>query len=409
MLFLLVATEAWVRLCTLLATLALALPQQEKPDEVFEKSDPYTRGAKEELAKAGYESFGPLHWADGIETKDIEENCGIARILWVETAHFRLGSTLQTYECPPDELEQAHLKSELARLGKRLPRARREPTKLDPWLRLHLYAQRLEEQYAEFEARFGLNDAQFEHKPDSKEDLGPGRYLGSELKYTVLLFSKTAPLARFGKRWLGIEEQGYYRGLLPGGSWFFGASAEGMKKLECNLDSGLHALLAYAVTENLCDGFRGSKREKPLWWKHGLGLVYSRRIEERWSVHVERTATGSEADAWRWEPRLNALVANNFVPAFDEMLVWANGTQLDAGQHMSAWSRVSWLLAQEKLDLRAFLLAISEPSDVGLSGTENAAALAEVSRKALRAAFGKSPAELDAIWRKWALKKYPKR
>jgi hypothetical protein len=404
-----------IRVPLLALALAAALAQpargapQEKPEEVFEKLDPYTRGAKEELARAGYESLGPFHWADGIETRDVEETCGVARILWVETAHFRLGSTLQTYERPSDDFEEQKLKAELARLGKRLKRVPRESAKLDPWLRLHLYALRLEEQYSEFESRFGLRDEEFEHKPDSKLDLGPGRYLGSELKYTVLLTSKTAPLARCGKRWLGLEAQGYYRGLLDGGSWFLGASAEGLKQLDCSFDSGLHALVAYALAQNLCDGFRGTKREKPLWWKHGLGLFYSRRVEERWSIHVARTETGSEADAWRWEPRLTALVANNFVPTWDEMLGWPAGKELDAAQHMSTWARVSWLLGLEKADLRAFLLAISEPCDQGLDEDARAKALAETSRKALQTVFGKSPAELDAAWRKWLAKKFPKR
>src|SRR5260221_3805982 len=146
-------TEALARPYALLGALALSAapargappPQQEKPEEVFEKTDPYTRGAKEELARAGYASLGPFHWADGIETQDIEETFGGLRVLWVETAHFKLGSTLPTYECPPDDLEKTRLKDELARLGKRLPRARREAAKLDPWLRLHLYAQPLDE------------------------------------------------------------------------------------------------------------------------------------------------------------------------------------------------------------------------------------------------------------------------
>ena len=92
-------------LLALIGPLALELraAPQEKPEEVFEKTDPYTRGAKDELARAGYESLGPFHWADGIETRDVEETCGVARILWVETAHFRLGSTLQAYERPSDD------------------------------------------------------------------------------------------------------------------------------------------------------------------------------------------------------------------------------------------------------------------------------------------------------------------
>jgi hypothetical protein len=399
--------RVWLALAACAAPAATA--PQEKPEEKFEKLDPYTRGAKAELARAGIESFGPFHWADDIETQDIVEILGSPQVLWIETAHFKLGSTLPTYDCPSDDIEQQKLKAELARLSKRLARVRREPDELDPWLRLHLYAQRLEEQYADFLARFGLREEEFEGKPGATADLGPGRYLGQELKYTVLLTHKGAPLARAGKRWLGYDEQGYYRGLLPGGSWFLGASTEALAKIGCESDSGLHALVAYALAENLCDGFRGTKREKPLWWKHGLGLYYSRRIEERWSVHVPRAATGSEADSWRWEPRLHGLVSNDFVPGFDEMLAWPNATTLEAPQHMSTWSRVSWLLGLEKAELRAFLVAISEPIDPGLSEEERRAALTESGKRALRAGFGKSPAELDQAWRKWVLKKYPKR
>ena len=126
-------------------------------------------------------------------------------------------------------------------------------------------------------------------------------------------------------------------------------------------------------------------------------------------MHVQRAATGSEADSWRWEPRLHGLVSNDFVPSFDEMLAWPGATQLEAPQHMSTWSRVAWLLGLEKADLRGFLMAISDPIDPGLSEEDRKAALTEAGKRALRAGFGKSPAELDQAWRKWLLKKYPKR
>jgi hypothetical protein len=379
-------------------------PQPGAPEEVFEKVDPYTRGAKADLARAGYESLGPFHWADGIETKDIEETLGI-RILWVETAHLKIGSTLPSYELPPDDREREKLKEELGRLGKRLPRVR-QVTKIDPWLRLHLYAQRLEEQYAGFEARFGLKDADFEPQSGAAEaarpDLGPGRYLGQPLKFTVLLTHKIAPLARFCKRWIGNEEQGYYQALLPGGSWFAGASSEPLKNIGAEFDSVLHATIVHALVENLCDGFRGTGRMQPLWWRHGLALCCSRAVEDRWSIHVPRIDTGSEADAGRWDIRLRALVENRFVPTWNEMLAWPQDEKLEAPQHMAAWSRVSWLLGLEKADLHAFLLDMSQHADDSVASIDPAA-------HALQTAFGKNPAELDEAWRKWVLKKYPKR
>ncbi|MBK7645323.1 MAG: hypothetical protein IPJ19_20185 [Planctomycetes bacterium] len=399
--------------CTLgvLCTHALAQEpprQPDKPDEKFEETDPYTRGAKKDLEHAGYESLGPFHLADDIQTQDVEETLG-TRILWVETAHFHLGSTLPAYDCPSDDIEQEQLKGEFTRLGKRIPRARRPPRKLDPWLRLHLYAQRLEELYSDFEQMFALQESEFGPSAAAGKSLGAGRYLGMELKFTVLLTAKTSSIARFGKQWLGLEEQGFYRARLPGGSWYFGTSAETLRKLGCESDAGLHALVAYGVAVDLCDAFGGGGQMKPLWWKHGLGLYESRRADERWSVHVERTATGSEADAWRWEPRIRGLLENDFLPTWEAMLGWPYDHELDAGEHMSTWSRVEWLMTQEKTDRRAFLVAISTPLENSLDGKELAAAELARATQALAAGFGKSPAELDAAWRKFVLRKYPKR
>lgn len=383
------------------------------PDEKLEKVDPYTRGQREELDRAGYVSLDPHRFAQGIQTRDIEETFGSLPVLWVETAHFELGSTLGTYRCPTDDHEQQKLRDELGRLAKKLPRVRRDSTKLDPWLRLHLYAQRLEEQYADFEARFGVRDEDFASKviPDATTpvSMGPGPFLGQEMKFTVLLTSKSSQVARFAKRWLASDEKSYYRGLLPGGSWFFGTSAQTAKALGTDLDSALHALVAGELTYNLCDGFRGARYERPLWFKHGLGLYYARNIDERWCIHVLRNSTENEDDSWRWEPRIHGLVSNSYVTKWDEMLEWQDHAKLEPQQHMTAWSRVAWLMSLEKADLHAFIMAMSEPVISHVFDAERPLNLLEQQKKALHAAFGKTPAELDEAWRKWVLKKYPKK
>ncbi len=389
-----------------LACAVSASLQQSRPDEAFEKTDPWTRGEKADLKRAGYESFGPFHFAEGIETVDIEETLGGTRVLWVETAHFKLGSLLGTYVCPSDDHEKDKLRDELARLAKKLPRLRRDSGKLDPWLRLHLYAQRLEEQYADFLARFGLREEEFPALPGKESGpMGSGPYLGQPLKFTVLLTAKSSQLARFVKRFLGQDEVGYFRGPLPGGTWFLGTSAENMKGMGTELDSALHALVAEEIAQNLCDALRGGKRSRALWFTHGLGMWYQRRIDERWSIDVPRVSPGNEDDSWRWEPRVAGLVSNGFVASWDEMLAWKDQPGLEARHHMTAWSRVSWMLAQEKADLHALLLGLCEPEDDAVDDAQRKAR----GVKALAAGFGKSPAELDEAWRKWVARKYPKR
>lgn len=391
-------------LAFLLVFLLASAPQSRAP-EVFEKTDPYTRGEKSELARAGYESLGPFRFAEDLQSSEIEETLG-TRVLWVETAHFKLGSTLATYTIPSDDREKEKLRDELVRLSKKLARLRREGGKLDPWLRLHLYAQRLEEQYADFLTRFGLREDEFPPRAlDAGGPMGRGPYLGQPSKFTVLLTQKSSELARFLKRYCRLDELGSYRTPLAGGTWFFGTSAETLKNLGTELDSALHGLVAEQMARNLCDALRGGLSARSPWFTHGLGLWYQRRVEERWNVDVPRVSPGNEDDSWRWEPRLAGLLGNGFVPSWQEMLEWRDIGKLEARQHLTAWSRVSWMLAQEKADLRGFLLGISDPADPPSLGT----APAERDTQALKTGFGKTPAELDEAWRKWVQRKYPKR
>ena len=61
-------------------------------------------------------------------------------------------------------------------------------------------------QYADFQKRMGVTDADFPQTPDrgKPEDYrGEGPYLGMRGKFTVLLFEKSSALARYGERWLG--------------------------------------------------------------------------------------------------------------------------------------------------------------------------------------------------------------
>jgi hypothetical protein len=390
-----------------------ALAIDDKPEK-FEKIDPYTRGQRKELDRAGYISLGPFPLAEGIKTGDVEEVFGSIPVLWVETAHFKLGSTLVSYPISSDERERRALHEELVRLGKRLPNAHDETAKLDPWLRLHLYAQRLEEEYADFESRFALSEDNFTAKanPDPRKPdyMGPGPFLGAPMKFTVLLTEKSSHAARFAKHWLNSDETTYYEALLPGGSVFLGVSAEESKKsIGTSLDSALHGIVAQEVARNLCAGFRGARARPPAWFAHGLALYYGRKVDERWCLWVPRARTDEDDGSWRWELRMGGLVANNFVQPWEDMLAWPTSTKLEVAQHMTAWSRVSWLMTMDKARLRTFLMGVSQGIDPKNPATSAPGYSLEQQKTALNAAFGKTPVELDTAWRKWVARTYPRK
>src|SRR5688572_19793294 len=102
---------ALAALCvTLLAVLPCAA--QGSKDEVFEAVDPYTGGERAGIDRAGYVGLGPFPLWEGVRTTDVEEAIG-RRVIWIETAHFKVGSTLETYKpAKGDPREEKRIKEE---------------------------------------------------------------------------------------------------------------------------------------------------------------------------------------------------------------------------------------------------------------------------------------------------------
>jgi hypothetical protein len=381
--------------------------------EVFEAVDPYTKGKTETFDRAGYVSLGPFLFSEGIQTKDVEESLGGVRVLWLETAHFKIGSLLQTYRRGTDDIEEKKLADELHRLSKKLPRVRADVRVIDPWLRVHLYAQRLEEEYADFEARAGVTDADFSAKPTGDKnpahDMGPGRYLGCEMKFTVLLTEKSAQLDRFARRFLKSGETAWYVAKMEGGSWFFGGAAQVLQAMGAPLDSALHGLVATGAAECFVYGFRATHTPRPYWLVHGIELSFGRKAEPRWSVFVPRESEGPEDRTWMWEERVNGLVTNKFVPTWDEMFAWKEPNALEPRSHMTVWSRVEWLMETDAAGFQKYLRAATDPTETAAQPEAVPADEAERERRMFAGVMGKAPAELDDAWRKWVRRKYPKK
>jgi hypothetical protein len=285
---------------------------------------------------------------------------------------------------------------------------------IDPWLRLHLYAQRLEEQYAEFQALAGVTDADFTGKkmaPDAKPDeyMGAGKYLGCEAKFTVLLTERKTQVERFARRYLGSGESSWYRSPLPGGSWFFGAAAEVVSAMGTPLDSAFNALVAYGGSHTLLSGFRGTTHARPLWFGHGLALDFARKAEPRWSVFIARESAGPDDETWLWEERVGALLKNKFTPAWEEMMTWRESGGLGARDHMTVWSRVSWLLDAEKAGFQKLLRRFTSDPDPAPDGTLPREFSPSAQAACLQTALGKPMAEVEEAWEKWVRRKYPRK
>jgi hypothetical protein len=382
---------------------------QKTEIEAFEKVDPYTKGERAALDRAGYVNLGPFSCSKHTSA-EIVATLGDVPIIFIETAHFRLASTLASYKPPGDRSEKEALEREFAELKKKLPKFM-VPTKIDPWLRAHLYAQRLETLYADFAARFGLRDDDFTaptHVSFDGRAMGVGPYFGQKEKYFVLLSQTRSALGRYLKTYVGLENEYAYRAKYPD-CYFFGANFEALKDGGRELDIAFYSSIAGAMAQNFVDAFRDSNQAAPVWFGYGIAHYFGRNVDARWNQWNAGGETSPDDDkAWFWEPRVLGLVKNDVSPSWDAMMGWTTLEEIKPRDHMICWSRVDWMLSAKKSDARALLFGFSD-AVAGATGPERSSAIRDQELRVYQSVWKQTPAEVERAWRTWIEKAYPKR
>src|SRR5262245_34678845 len=99
------------------------------------------------MQAAGVVSHGPFALAEG-KSDDVVATLPTSQWIFLETAHLRWASCLG--EDTIEMRDRERVEAELARLRAWLPEVPVKPKKLDPWLRLHLFAMKGEDFYARF-------------------------------------------------------------------------------------------------------------------------------------------------------------------------------------------------------------------------------------------------------------------
>ena len=393
--------------------LAAAAPAQESR-AARPEIDPYTQGKRKALDKAGYVGLGPFQLAAGHTTEQVVEDLGGEPLLWVETQHFKLGSSLDAILLPDDPLPRKALTAELERLGKRVAGLRKRPKELDPWLRLHLYAQRLEELHARFREVLGLSDEEFAAGKGggagSLKEIGKGPYLGMYGKPIVLLFEKTAAMSRYATLHMGGPQKLAYRHYFgEDDALLYTTSMEQLVGSYAN-DGALHCAVAFGVVQNLVNGLRGHTHNAPVWLEMGLARWFVREIDPRWQIYTSPAGEFARGeDDVDWAPKVRARVEHRYFPTTAEMLAWQERNKLSFAEHMILWSRVDYLI---RLDggrmMRELLWKTMEPVPHDGAGTREEVA-AQQAQRAFREVTGKEPEAFDEAWAAWVLKTYPEK
>ena len=403
---------AWLTAMTLsLCVAAFAAPvvaQKRADDEVkklSEKGDPYTKGDAKAMKALGVERYGPFPWADHFSTDDVDKVLGPGRVLWMETAHFRIGLNMTTARLPEDSKQKKAVYAECKALNKKWRRFPSKPKKLGPWTQLHLYAARCEQAYKQFEQLVGVTPQTF--SPTSKVD-GKGPFLGAPDKHLLLMFQKKSDMARYMQRFCDVRAEDSYRVVhketfQP----LLCISAEGMDGFDA---AGIHSHFVFAIWQNLMNIYRGFYYPLPLWLSTGLGHYYSRQVKSEFiSARIRDSESVAKDSQNKWyEKVLKRSRHEGATIAFDELAAMSDWEAFGFHAHTQSWSRVEFLMELDREQVGLVLDKLKRMSPSGDWDGDGARQRKMVS-KLLYEAFELDGAAFDAAWRKWVLKHYPKR
>ena len=401
-----------------LGLLLLASPPvsaQEQEDLPKWKLDPYTNNEPELYKAAGYESYHRFMVTDDLGTTEIMNVLGDLKMIWVETEHFKIGSTLGEIKMPTDKITKKRITEEIERLRVKFPEMPKKFRKLDPWLRVHLYAQRLEDEYDYIQELLGVTDKDF---PKNSGDwvrgkyMGEGPYMGQKNKFIALLATKKSTLHRFAQHWCDSNftpESPIAHNFHKSSCMLYGTSPE-LADGYFHDDGRLHTNLAFGTAINLVLGYKGYMFDTPIWIKEGIAHHYVNQVDERYhNFTFIKDQYPNEKKLWKWEPRVRKLVGNEAFMPFETVMSWTENSTFRIGHHMNMWSRVDYLI---KTDRELFAKFVGDVKDYLRAPAGEVVTIEMVMKRhdeLFQKLYKMTPAEFDEQWSEWVLDNYAKK
>jgi hypothetical protein len=407
---------AWARAAAG-ALLVAAAPAQGGDKIPKWRIDPYTKNDKQLMDALGYVSYGPFEFGSiagkPVTTADIDKFLSYDQILWVETRHFRIGTSLRDYTVPFEPETKAKIRGELTRLVEKLPSGRVNPKalRLDPWLRLHLIAMRMEDLYADVQSWLGVKDADFPQKrgeviAGKGTYMGYGPFMGQDNKYLIFLPEKGTTYLDYLKRYIGRTGRfGQRWNFKEVGSLFYGIGGD-MEDGRLKHDTAMHSHLCFNIAHNLIDGFRFYSYDLPVWIKEGIGHWFQRQVSEKWNDFDQNE--GNLADMktlWRWQPETRQLLTNGKGAPLSEVMKWRDYGEIKFDDHVLIWSRIDFMMSMGKERFSKFMFLVKGRVEPG-TWLPDMKDLVGATRDALQEAYQLSPLSFDEKWKEWVIKTY---
>ncbi len=382
----------------LLSTLSLAQRKKDVPHNDPSR-DPYTHGDPEVWKKAGIVSMGGFEFGKS-DTATVDDFMATSKILWLETEHFEIGFALGPYKVPQKE-KKIYL-AELTRLAEKLPEVNPKAKLLDPWLRLHLFGQRLEESYTEFLKLVYLEPWAFPggDKPwnGTGEYMGEGPYLGQKGKYELLILPSEASsvsflLESFG---LGIKRTQRWNVVDRDTLTLTVHIQQGFLKA----DPALHGHVVFNMAHNFFDGLRHYSYDTPIWLHEGLAHSMERRINPKYNSFDG--AEGSVPQMTRkdnWASEVLKLVRAGKQARMASLIRLKGYGDIDLPMHYTTWSMVEFLRETKPKPFGDFINALK--SRVNEANIPDGSNMDEAHRELFKQHFGMNYAQFDKAWATW--------
>lgn len=408
-----------VRALTSLLVLAFLTPLlsgQRKKRVPKWRIDPFTKNDPEAMKKAGIVRYHPMPFGEQagkvVSTERIEEEIGKAKILWIETEHFRIGSTLGAWAVPAsDRKVKKKISGELERLKKKLPSVKVKTRRLSRWLRIHLFAQRCEEVYAKFMERLGATKDSFPTQPKTlinNKYFGEGPYLGQPDKFLVLMFEKQSDFTRYLTLFIGREQPFAQRWNFKNtGSLIIATSSE-LEDNRLKHDTSMHCHIVWNVVHNMISGYRFYSYDLPVWFTEGMAHWWAKEVDEDRALDFDQneSARAKVLNTGKWKPRVRRWLDHKNSKPISELLTLRDYGQLTKYDHVRIYSLVDWMMAEGDEKYAKFMNGVKGYVDPK-TGLATGKELLKLQRKAFRAAYSASPIQLEEKWRAWVLKTYP--
>lgn len=357
---------------------------------------PWCKNDPELMAKAGVISHGPITIGPK-GSADIVANYSASQWVFIETAHLRWASSLGP--CNVDLKDRPRVEAELARLRLLLPSVPEKVKKLDPFLRLHLFAMRGEEFFARFQSLLRVTDADFPAQRKLKGAyMGNGRFLGEADKFEVVIHNTRATHVPFTQSFSGA-------GVTDSVRWHFRDLHKMIVSVpaedpDLRQDRWLFPHVAHNLSHLFFCAYKHFNYDPPIWLDEGLAHALEKEID------LASNTTDGEEGTLRdksgpedWKKAARAIEASGKDRSLADFLHAKAFGELDMPANIIAWSKVRFLLDTEPEKFAKFLGLVKGQLDA--KGVPNGEKLDDLQRNALRELWGWTPAEFDVAWKAW--------